>query len=85
MRHLIEPSGRMVPALDFDAPAVVSTLATPVAGLELGLSACGQPTVSRIHPVDGKPEGFGIFATPALAEHFMRTFSGHVSTGKAGA
>jgi hypothetical protein len=84
LNHIVEPSGRMVPALDFSAPVVVSPLARSLDGLQIGVSACGQPTVSRIHPVDGRPESFGIFATPALAEHFLKTFGGaqcgHVTT-----
>lgn len=76
MKHIIEPSGRMVPALDF-SPALAAIPAAPVIdGLSLGTAPSGLPTVSRIHPVDGLPEGFGIFATPELAAHFHKTFGG---------
>lgn len=76
MKHLIEPSGRMVPALDF-SPALAAIPAAPVIdGLELAAAPSGLPTLTRINPRDGLPEGFGIFATPELAAHCLATFGG---------
>lgn len=74
MNHVVESSGRVVPALDFSVPAM--PCAPHVEGLSAGVSACGQPTVTRTHPLDGRPESFGVFASPALAAHFLKTFGG---------
>lgn len=64
------------------AEVISMPVAPQVEGLAIGTTASGQPTVGRIHPLDGKPESFGVFSSPALAEQFHRTFggaSGHVS------
>lgn len=76
MNHVVESCGRVVPALDFSSQPSAMPCAPQVEGLSAGVSACGQPTVTRIHPRDGQTESFGIFATPALAAHFMKTFGG---------
>lgn len=66
----------MVPALDFTPSGIPPT--PQIAGLSLGTSRCGQPTVTSINPTDGLPESWGIFATPALAAHCLKTFGGSV-------
>ena len=74
MNHLVEASGRVVPALDF-TPTDIAT-APRIEGLSPGTTRCGQPTVTRINPTDGLPESFGVFASPAIAAHFLKTFGG---------